>query len=242
MNTDIGSTIKFHRKRLGLTLTELQSRTGINNGNLSKIERGQQSLTNDSMKAISTALGISLSELFSAHKEQTVNLRHNSAAVKTQAVRFASELETFDQISEGENVAIGTVSAVVDAVRGGIKVAVDEQVSHLFAGGELKGVEANPASVAAYFIEDDLMEPRLYKGDTVLMDLSDTQVPATGGVFCVVMDDETIAFRRLMPYPGRGLRIICDNPKYPEAVLDQRQALAVHIVGRLKTVRSMQGL
>ena len=242
MNSEIGSTIKFHRKRLGLTLTELQSRTGINNGNLSKIERGQQSLTNDSMKSIAKALGISLSELFSAQKAQPVNLRHNSAAVNTHSVRFASGLTTFDEISEGENVAIGTVSAVVDAVRGGIKVAVDEQNAHLFAGSELKGIEAIPANVAAYLVEDDLMEPRLYKGDTVLMDLSDTQVPPSGGVFCVVMDDENIAFRRLMPYPGRGLRIICDNPKYPETVLDQRQALAVHIVGRLKTVRSNQGL
>jgi len=242
MNSEIGSTIKFHRKRLGLTLTELQSRTGINNGNLSKIERGQQSLTNDSMKSIAKALGISLSEVFSAQKAQPVNLSHNSSAVKTQPIRFGSELAKFDEISEGENVAIGTVSAVVDAVRGGVKVAIDETNAHLFSGGELKGIEAIPANVGAYLVEDDLMEPRLYKGDTVLMDLSDTQVPPSGGVFCVVMDDENIAFRRLMPYPGRGLRIICDNPKYPETVLDQRQALAVHIVGRLKTVRSNQGL
>ncbi|MFM0165681.1 LexA family transcriptional regulator [Paraburkholderia sediminicola] len=242
MSQEIGSIIKHHRKRLGLTLLELQKRTGINNGNLSKIERGQQSLTNDSMKAIASALGMSLGDLFSAQHAQPSNLRHNGAAAKAQQpVRFASEYATFDQISEGENVAIGTVSAVVDAARGGVKVEVDEKNAHLFTGGEVRDIESVPSNVGAYLIEDDLMEPRLYKGDTVLVDLADTQIPPAGGVFCVVMDDE-IAVRRLMPYPGRGLRIICDNPKYPEAVLDQRQALAVHIVGRLKMVRSKQGL
>jgi transcriptional regulator with XRE-family HTH domain len=242
MNQEIGSIIKHHRKRLGLTLLELQKRTGINNGNLSKIERGQQSLTNDSMKSIASALGMSLSDLFSAQQAQPVILGHNSAAAKVQhLVRLASELETFDQISEDENVAIGMVSPVVDAVRGGIKVEVDEKNAHLFTGSELKEITSAPSHVGAYVIGDDLMEPRLYKGDTVLVDLADTQIPAAGGVFCVVMDDE-IGVRRLLPYPGRGMRIICDNSKYPEAVLDQRQALAVHIVGRLKMVRSKQGL
>jgi transcriptional regulator with XRE-family HTH domain len=242
MNNEIGSVIKFHRKRLGLTLTELQNRTGINNGNLSKIERNQQSLTNDSMKAIAEAFGMSLSDLFSAQQAQPSFLRQNGVAVKAQQlVRFASEYATFDQISEGENVAMGTISAVVDAVRGGVKVEVDEKNAHLFTGGELKEIDSAPASVGAYVVPDDLMEPRLYKGDTVIVDMADTRIPAAGGVFCVVMDDE-IAVRRLMPYPGHGMRVICDNPKYPEAVLDQRQALAVHIVGRLKMVRSKQGL
>ena len=242
MTNDIGSTIRYHRKRLGLTLQEMQKRTGINNGNLSKIERGQQSLTNDTMKAIASAFGMKLSDLFSAPHTQTHFLEENSGAANPAPVRDASDFPSTDQIPKDENVAIGTILAAVDAVRGGIKIQVDDRTSHLFIGGELASIKATPSALGAYEIADDMMAPRLYKGDTVLVDLSDTTVPPSGGVFCVVLDDQNIEFRRLMPYPGKGLRIICDNPAYPEAVLDQRQALSVIIAGRVKMVRSNSGL
>lgn len=245
MNQEIGSVIKFHRKRLNLTLQEMQKRTGINNGNLSKIERGQQSLTNDTMKAIASAFGMSLSDLFSAQKAQPTFLGHNSAAgseVVGNTYRHASDFDSIDQILQDENVAIGTITASVDAARGGMKINIDERDSHLFLGSELHGLKSKPAALAAHVIEDDMMEPRLYKGDTVLVDTMDTEVPPTGGVFCVILDDENVSFCRLLPYPGKGLRITYDNPKYPEAVLDHRQASAVTIAGRVKMVRSNQGL
>lgn len=242
MNQEIGSTIKFHRKRLGLTLTELQNRTGINNGNLSKIERGQQSLTNDTMKAISAALGISLSALFSAREAQTDNLRHNGGT-KSRSHSFVSDFDTVDQIPEDEFVAMGTIQASIDAGRGGIKIDIDNKTPHLFIGSDFQDIALSSTNaVGVHVVADDTMEPRLYKGDVVAVDTGNTAVLATGGVFCVVMDDETLEFRRLMPYPGKGLRIICDNPKYPETVLDARQAAAIHIVGRAKLVRSTAGL
>ncbi len=242
MNQEIGSTIKFHRKRLGLTLTELQNRTGINNGNLSKIERGQQSLTNDSMKAISKALGISLSELFSAREAQAVNLRHNGHT-KPAEHPFAGDFDSIDQISGDQFVSLPSIALSIDAARGGVKVVQDRAHSHLFTGDPLKSIEfSNLGALAFHEVGDDMMEPRLFKGDIAVVDMEDQTVPASGGVFCVVLDDETVEFRRLMPYPGKGLRIMCDNHKYPEMVLDARQTAAIHIVGRVKIVRSTSGL
>jgi phage repressor protein C with HTH and peptisase S24 domain len=242
MNQEVGSTIKFHRKRLGLTLTQLQERTGINNGNLSKIERGQQSLTNDSMKAISKALGMSLSELFSAKQSHPENLRQNGQT-KPRTHSFVGDFETVDQIPEDEYVTLPSITTSIDAARGGIKIEQDPLRPHLFLGGSFKGIiTEHLGALAAHVVGDNTMEPRLFKGDVVVVDMGDVAVPATGGVFCVVMSDSTIEFRRLMPYPGNGLRIMCDNSKYPEAVLDARQAQAIHIVGRVKMVRSTAGL
>ncbi len=245
MEQNIGAVIRDHRKRLGLTLQEMQKRTGINNGNLSKIERGQQSLTNDSMKRIAEAFGISLSTLFSAQRAQNDILGKNGdagAAGGNKTYRFASDFDNIDQIEQDENVAIGSISASVDAARGGVKIHINEKASHVFMGADLHGLNSKPAALGAYLIEDDMMEPRLFKGDTVLVDTFDQEVPVTGGVFCVVLDDENISFCRLMPYPGKGLRITYDNSKYPEAVLDHRQAASITIAGRVKMVRSNQGL
>jgi transcriptional regulator with XRE-family HTH domain len=243
MNQEIGSTIKFHRKRLGLTLTELQNRTGINNGNLSKIERGQQSLTNDTMKSIAKALGMSLGDLFSAGQAQTTNLRHNGAAKPFSKQRFAGDFDSVDQIPEGEFVALPSISTSIDPVRGGVKVGKDNSLPHLFQGEAFKDLAITALdALACHVVADDTMEPRLFAGDVAVVDMGSQGIPATGGVFCVIMDDENVEFRRLMPYPGKGLRIICDNPKYPEAVLDARQAAAVQIVGRVKMVRSTSGL
>jgi phage repressor protein C with HTH and peptisase S24 domain len=244
MNQEIGSVIKFHRKRLGLTLTQLQERTGINNGNLSKIERGQQSLTNDSMKSISKALGMSLSELFSAKQSHSDNvLRQNDRTTKPRPHSFVSDFASVDQIPEDEFVSLPSITTSIDAARGGIKIELDDHHPHMFLGSAFRGiVTGNLGALAAHVVGDNTMEPRLFAGDVVVVDMGDTAVPATGGVFCVVMSDATIEFRRLMPYPGNGLRIMCDNDKYPEAVLDARQAQAIHIVGRVKMVRSTAGL
>jgi phage repressor protein C with HTH and peptisase S24 domain len=246
MNQDIGSVIKMHRKRLGLTLQEMQNRTGINNGNLSKIERGQQSLTNETMKAIAQAFGMNLSDLFSAQKAQGVeSFGQNSATTKAvpQLHRFVSDFDAIEQIPEDEFVIVGNMTAAIDPVRGGIKIDIDRRHGHLFKGDVFQGLEfSDTSSIGVYVVQDDMMESRLFKGDTVLVDIASTTVPATGGVFCVVLDGETIEFRRLMPYPGHGLRVMCDNPKYPEAVLDHRQASMIQVVGRVKLVRSTAGL
>src|SRR5215813_12942946 len=47
-----GNTIREHRQSRGWTLTALQERSGINNGNLSKIENGLQSLSNKTMESL----------------------------------------------------------------------------------------------------------------------------------------------------------------------------------------------
>lgn len=240
-NIEIGQAIRQHRKRLGLTLEEMQKRTGINNGNLSKIERGMQSLTNDSMQSIANAFGIPLSDLFSAQRAQGGFSVQNGVS-KPASHRSVSEFQSLDQIPQDENVAIGTITASLDAARGGVKIGIDDKMSHLFMGSELTGITAHPAALGTRAIEDDTMEPRLFKGDVVVVDMQSTEVPQTGGVFCVMLDDENFAFRRLMPYPGKGLRVICDNSKYPEAVLDHRQAMAINIIGRVKMVRSTSGL
>ena len=58
-----GSTIRTMRKRAGLTLAELASRTGLAVSTLSKLEVGHVSLSYDKLMAISKGLGVDMAEL-----------------------------------------------------------------------------------------------------------------------------------------------------------------------------------
>lgn len=59
----IGELIRARRQETGRTLQALQAETGINNGNLSKIERGEQGLSTQSRAIIARALGIPVAQL-----------------------------------------------------------------------------------------------------------------------------------------------------------------------------------
>lgn len=61
---EIGKEIRRRRKELGWTLQELENRTGISNGNLSRLERGTQGYSKETLQKIAQAFGISPSELF----------------------------------------------------------------------------------------------------------------------------------------------------------------------------------
>lgn len=56
----IGNRIKSRRKQLGISLGELEKRTGITNSALSKIERGLVAVSAENLYAISQALDVSI--------------------------------------------------------------------------------------------------------------------------------------------------------------------------------------
>jgi phage repressor protein C with HTH and peptisase S24 domain len=62
---DIGAEIRRRRKALKWTLQDLEARTGIDNGNLSRLERGTQKYSQDTIEKIAAAFEITLSQLFS---------------------------------------------------------------------------------------------------------------------------------------------------------------------------------
>ncbi|MGF6641823.1 XRE family transcriptional regulator [Paraburkholderia sp. MM6662-R1] len=237
IDRDIGDLIRAHREKCGLTLTALQDLSGINNGSLSKIERGRQSLTNATIKALARAFDVSLPELFSDVNAAIVSHSADPGAPH----KLVSEYELLSHIPENENVAIGTISIRPNAARGGIECRIDEHHAQLFYGGAIRDLNSLPGNLAAFEIEDDMMAPRLHIKDVVVADLGDKVIPATGGVFALVLDDEHVAVRRVLPYVGRGMRILCDNDHYPEITLTGSQAAAVTILGRIKHMRGSAG-
>jgi len=65
----IGHEVRAYRKKLGITVTDLASATGMSVGMLSKIENGNISPSLTTLQALSKALGISFTALFRRFEE-----------------------------------------------------------------------------------------------------------------------------------------------------------------------------
>lgn len=245
----IGEKIKAHRKARDLTLTQLEEKTGINNGNLSKIERNQQSLTNETMNKLASVFGISLAELFADFSEETglaetgiLSARKvNGPLTISRPVTFYRQLK---DIPEEVNVVINGIRLTTSDEQhppGSPFWVMDEAKRATFQGESLRQLDSRPADLASVRIKDDTMQPRLFSGDYVVVDTKDTEIPDTGGVFCVIIDARIIAVRRVFQRPAGSLMVVCDNQNYPNMTLSAAEASYITIVGRVKAMRGNAG-
>lgn len=244
MIKNIGEKIKAHRKARGLTLTQLEEKTGINNGNLSKIERNQQSLTNDTMNSIATAFGISLADLFADSHVETAILAGREILRSSAASRPVTSYLHLKDIPEEVIVVINGIQVIKNEGQNEPRSpcwAMDETQHNAFMGGSLHNLDSRPTDLASVRITDDTMQPRLYSGDYVAVDTSDTDVPDTGGVFAVIIDSRIIAVRRVFQRPGGSLMVVCDNQTYPSMTLSSSETNYITIIGRVKSMRGHAG-
>lgn len=66
----IGRQVKRYRKQMGLTITEMCTRTGLSAGMVSKIENGITSPSLATLRSLSTALNVPVTALFREFEEQ----------------------------------------------------------------------------------------------------------------------------------------------------------------------------
>lgn len=98
---DIGKEIRRRRKALGWTLEDMEQRVGIDNGNLSRLERGIQGYTPETIQKIAAALGITLSELY-AGNANVENVEHQGQIPQISWVAAGKWCEIEDLFSVGD--------------------------------------------------------------------------------------------------------------------------------------------
>ena len=62
--TELGKRIRYFRKRNKLTQVDLELKTGINNGDISRIENGQKNIELYTIVKLAEALEVELIDLF----------------------------------------------------------------------------------------------------------------------------------------------------------------------------------
>lgn len=82
----IGIEVRNCRKRLGITITELATMSGISTGMISKIENGASAPSLLSLEILSSALGVPISQFFQSY-EQTKAAVHVKAGDGIEAER-----------------------------------------------------------------------------------------------------------------------------------------------------------
>lgn len=240
----IGKTIREHRRSRGWTLHQLQERSKINNGNLSKIENGIQSLSNKTMQALADSFGVSIADLFETESVPTRAFAPQTGRTEVSTdcrVRSVGEYSKLVDIPENNSVAVGVIEVHPDAGSGEVVFTRNDRIAHLFHGGTIARIDAEPTCLVSFEVPDDTMAPRLYPEDVVVIDLNNRSVPMNGGVFAIVLDGETVCIRKLLPFINRGLRVICDNKIYPEMTLNGAQAASIYIAGRIRSMRGNGG-
>jgi transcriptional regulator with XRE-family HTH domain len=92
-------------------------------------------------------------------------------------------------------------------------------------------IAADPATLAFFHNEGDLMAPTIVDGDLLLLDASDG-LARRPGVYAIEYEGVRIA-KRLERHPGGRLMLRGDNPAYPAAWVDAADQSPLRILGRV---------
>ncbi|KPF79963.1 S24 family peptidase [Novosphingobium sp. AAP93] len=94
-----------------------------------------------------------------------------------------------------------------------------------------KLTQAKATSLSIIKVVGDSMEPTLYDGDEVLVDVADEQSKLRDGIYVLRMDGALNVKRVAIEPQGRKISVVSDNAAYPSwQGLDRR---SVNIVGRV---------
>jgi phage repressor protein C with HTH and peptisase S24 domain len=196
-----GEKIKMIRVSKGLTLADVEHRAGLSDGNLSRVERGLQWLSEEKLRALAEALNVEPAEFFT---------QDNSSASPNKAV--GRRVEVVDDDEEHPDVVrIRRVKLRLSAGIIGFATEQDQDDDHplVFRRRWLAARQVQRENLIAIEVKGQSMEPGLYDGDTVIINTADTK-PADGQVFAVNYEGEAVV-KRLVRDSGFWW-LVSDNP------------------------------
>lgn len=187
----VGNKIRAIRKSRKLSITEVESRAGISEGNLSRIETGKQWPREDTLAAIAEALECRIADFF------TVTDLHTSQPIplitypQTEAAVKAEELLTLRQTLD--------------------EYAASHAVRWIPADADI------PGKAFAIEIGDHAMLPEFQKNDVVIID---PDMPPQPGDFVLARAGHETLFRKYRPRGTRStgdmvFHLVPLNEDYP---------------------------
>ncbi len=232
---DIGSRIRALRRARKLTLQAMEEKTGINNGNLSKIETGKQGLTHDTMVRISQALGVTVASLFEESSNETLSNTPVIIRPLEAGGEVISSLAGYASVADlprGGTVVISGIQVVSDPGRPP-SWRPDPAAANEVRTDEIRHLTSPLSALVTTVVRNHDMAPRLFPGDTLVIDTSESGVTKDGGVYAFIYCADVV-IRRAFRRPAGGILLHSDNADIPTITLDARELESVCIVGRVK--------
>lgn len=190
-NAAVGSEIRRRRKVLGMTLIELAGHVDGDNGNLSRLERGQQGYSDEMLHKIAKALGCTVADLFAGAEPGNVT----QTPIGTRRIPVVSY------------VRAGHMAEAVDPYPVG---DAEEWI--------LTDLLELSASAFALRIRGDSMLPEFREGDTVIIDPAIGPLP--GDYVVAKNGDNEATFKKYRPrgineHGNQVFELVPLNDDYP---------------------------
>lgn len=221
----IGMTIRKLRKERGLTLNQLAAEVGSDVGNLSRLERGQQGYSDQTLGKIAAALGVPVAALFAVDDEQRALLIKGSASTPSSASNF------------DENVKPAAVGLRPIPVISSVQAGALRDMETPYAHGAGYAYEYTDQDLSAWAFALDVeglsMAPEFKPGDRIIVD---PEIAPNPGDFVVARNgSEQATFKKYRP---RGIdtaghmifELVPLNDDYPTLRSDTERLTVIGVV------------
>lgn len=203
---------------------------GITNGRLSQLLDPKEAFGDVAAKNLAEALNLDL-KFFDRQAVQVDE--------KTELQQARSELtpilswEHESDLPQGDYVFIPRVDIHLSAGNGreNVEIEFDKKQPQAFRADWIREKRLSPSKLASMKVDGDSMEPFIWDGETIVVDVSQTTIK-DGKVYALWYDGGE-RVKRLQRLPGGGLRIKSDNPQHSTIELQAEQADRVRIIGRV---------
>lgn len=209
---DIGSLIRSTRKEKGWNLEELALRAGTDTGNLSRLERNKQGVSQELLIKLLEALDLSIAD-----------------------AKLAGAMDVLQQDKSPSDSEYAVVTQYL--INGGCGDGYHNDHVELSAGLAFKRawlarIGAKPENLAVIYAKGDSMEPYIFDGDVVLFDTSDKE-PRHGHVYIIRRPDHDLSIKRLTLQMTGNWVISSDNPNRQDEKIDSETIHEIPFVGRV---------
>lgn len=219
----IGEKLRQIRKSQRKTLMDVEAGTGINNGNLSKIERNELGFSEETVAKLSNFYGVSIAELYS-------DVATAGFQVKIKELQ-STDIATFSQNDVPDKTVINFDFIVPDKTSNtGYTSLLHEHMA--VSVDMLRNLDVAPNKMVGVKASDDGMAGSINSSDQVLVDTTTTDVPSSGGVFAIVYGDD-IVIRKIHKKPSGDLLLVCENKQYPEITATREEMQYIKIIGKV---------
>lgn len=229
----LAKRVKGRRQLLKLNQEQLAAISGLGQGDISKIERGDIQQTTK-VAQLARALQCDAFWLATGEGDETGGSA-STGADPPQAHGMTPILawEHPDELPPGEFVLVPRLDVVLLAGNGHeqIELKLTQERPEAFRADWIRDMRLKPSKLAAMRTSGESMEPTIHDGDSVLVDISQTKV-IDGNVYALWYEGGE-RVKRLFTLPGGGLRIASDNPRHQAIDLVPERAGDVRIIGRV---------
>ncbi|BAK75800.1 putative phage repressor [Pseudogulbenkiania sp. NH8B] len=211
-----------------LTQAQLARKSGVAQATIAHIESGRNKGSKHLLD-LARALGVSAHWLDTGKGSMT--------EVSLRPIAVWEQEEELKQ--EGEYIFLPELTVRASAGPGTPIWHVDERgQKQAFTAKWARRMNIDPQCAATMVVDGGSMEPRLWSGDSIVVDYCQNETIIDGKVYVLLIDDE-VKVKRLYKAIGGGLRITSDNPdkiSHPDIVAAPEQMPHVKIIGRVVAV------